>query len=387
MKFDHKLTTMLLSGAFALLQPSTFATEKESDPLAPNNSISIFTNNASNNNNSIVISTEINKHNILPIETQNYLTELGYDILKNILSNNNIDMSSSSLYEDVHKQLELDWNKTTYSKVATYMPTLWGRWLFTSTDAVYNKKRKNSMMAIVTLSWALMDLAKKQNDFFERGSFTLIDPTHRLTNFLLDYVKLVMGVEEPKNFSYKDTQSNFAYPRKPEEGYSSHHKEHCPESQFGIDVRFEASEVVKMLLPSCGPHGGTHLLFAKLDIQNQEEPLLFIKLEKIGLGNAGAKMIHGVDYVKSKIYVEADARREKDVRPEIKDSFKQLQKEIKFEGDFTTVRSMYLAAQKLLETTEMAKTFLDTVNNIYPYGNNHLRVGNEVIIDLRNLAH
>ena len=346
---------------------------------------------------------------ILPSDVQASLTKIGHEVLEKILHKDGFNVATSGLFDKVYPQLQPVLGEALYSKLASWKPSNLIRWGFSSVDQDYIQTRKNQMIAIVALSWAMTDLAKQQNDFFERGSFSIIDPNHRLTNFLLGYVKLTTGYEDPQAVPFALTTCNFAYRRDPALNGSSHHNGRCPESQFGVDVRFEPSEGVLKLLP----FDGTHLLFAKLNIENQAEPLLFLKLEEIGMGSIPAMVFHGLGFLHSQNHVAGEARREKDIQ-------EPLLYEAGIQGEFKTIRAMYLEAQKFLIPTapskdcsennlrstvnvedsilvsgigefyqinakdiqEKAKAFIDIVDGLYPNGNNHLRIGNEVIIDL-----
>lgn len=324
-------------------------------------------------------------NHVLPMNIQRCLTQIGHTVLEKILYEDDFDISKSELFDEIYPQLKPFLGEVQYSALASWAPSNLIRWGFSSMDQNYITTRKNQMIAIIAIGWAMTDLAEQQGDFFERGSFTIIDPNHRLSNFLLDYVKLTTGYGDPQAVPFALTTCNFSYRRDPSLHGSSHHNGRCPESQFGIDVRFEPSEGVLKLLP----FEYTHLLFAKLSIESQVEPLLFLKLEDIGMGSIGAMTAHSLGFLHSQSHVATDTRREKDIIPVIALSFKELQEVSGVIGDFKTIRSMYLAAQKILDTTveghEKAKVFLSLVDAHYSNGNNHLRVGNEVIIDLKKL--
>ncbi len=325
---------------------------------------------------------------VLSMDVQKYLINAGHTVLKKILYEDDYDVAKSGLFEKIYPQLEPFLGEAQYSVLSSWAPSNLIRWGFSSTDQDYITTRKNQIIAIIAIGWAMTDLAKQQDDFFERGSFSIVDPNHRLTNFLLDYVKLTTGYQDPQTVPFVLTSCNFAYRRDPSLHGSSHHNGRCPESQFGIDVRFEPSEGVLKLLP----FDYTHLLFAKLNVGNQEEPLLFLKLEDLGMGSLGATTVHSLGFLHSQSHVSGEARREKDIIPAIASSFKELQEAAGIIGSFKTIRSMYLAAQEVLSTTSQdaeaykkANMFLTTVDTLYPNGNNHLRVGNEVIVDLKRL--
>jgi hypothetical protein len=325
---------------------------------------------------------------VLPENIQKCLTHVGHTVLGKILHENDFDISKSGLFEEIYPQLESFLGEAQYSALASYAPSNYVRWFLSSDDQNYITTRKNQIIALIAIGWAMTDLARQQGDFFERGSFTIIDPSHRLTNFLLDYVKLTTGYQDPQTVPFVLTSCNFAYRRDPSLHGSSHHNGRCPESQFGIDVRFEPSEGVLKLLP----FDYTHFLFAKLDVGNQEEPLLFLKFEDLGMGSLGATTVHSLGFLHSQSHVSGEARREKDIIPAVASSFKEFQEAAGIIGSFKTIRLMYLEARKILDMTtqskeahEKAGNFLTLIDALYPNGNNHLRVGNEVVVDLKKL--
>lgn len=362
-----------------------------------------------------------NRGNLSP-EFQKELTLQGHDLLTQIYSGKPVDLANSTLFKDMSEKFGKEFYANQYSALAGFAPSNLVRWFKSSTDDTYNTSRKNQITSILAITWALEDLATKQGDAFERGSFSLMDPDHRLYNFLLDYVKLTTGYANPQEVPYALTTCNFAYRRDPSLHGSSHHNGHCPQSQFGIDVRFAPSEGVLKLLP----YDTTHMLFAMLDIGAQQAPLLFMKWEEIGMGSLGATLYHGAGFHGSQANVANEARREKDIPVMIKQEFEALKQAIPLTEEHKTIRSMILDASRLLNITakdhqdfldsseillhgstldecngikldalatrdrtfinatiyDKAKSFLDTVNKIYPMGNNHLRCGNEVILDL-----
>jgi hypothetical protein len=360
----------------------------------------------------------------LSLDFQKELTVRGHDLLINICSGEPIDLSQSTLYKDMYAKYDKEFYSSQYSALAKLSPTNALRWWWSSTDETYITKRKNQITGIIAITWALADLATKQNDTFERGSFTIVDPNHALYTFLLSYVKLTTGFEDPQTVPYAYTSCNFAYRRDPILYGSSHHSGRCPQSQFGIDVRFGPTEGVLKLLP----YNNTHLLFALLDVEDQQEPLLFMKWEEIGAGSLGAAAYHGFGYHGSQANVSDEARREKDILLSMQQSFENLKLIADLKDDYKTIRSMVLRAENLIEKTrnsmtdcnqaienlgytpltggntvesilqqtseykskyhqqiiiqKTAESFLGLVDQIYPNGNNHLRCGNEVILDL-----
>lgn len=350
----------------------------------------------------------------ISLEAQSFFTEAGHETLRNVLANDHYDMSKSDLYDRFVKRFSGLLESTKLSIVAEWRPINLIRGLFVSTDADYINHRKNYLVGLISVCWALVDIAKHQNDFFERGSFTLIDPGHKVAKFLKDYVRLVTGHQDPENHAFVLEKSNFAYRRDPELHGSSHHHGRCPDSLFGIDVRFEPTHSVLMLLP----FGYTHIHTGKINLGNHDEELTFVKLEPVGMGSDLAIAAHGGTFIHGQTSVAAESRREKDIDERVLTAFKELLPNPQSIKDFKMIRSMYLEAMRLYELDiafnksasssstltasevgtdigtfhdmgspalikEKAKFFLDLVNQLYPNGNNHLRVGNEVIIDLR----
>lgn len=328
----------------------------------------------------------------LSAKVQDTLKTTGYQILHQVLSDQGFDVANSGLFDQLNPILEPELPGALYSQASKLAPSNLFRWGFSSSDKTYITARKNQILAIVCIGWALADMAAQQGEFFERGSFTLIDPHNRLYHFLLDYVKLTTGFSDPQQVPFAFTKCNFAYRRDPEIKGSSHHKGHCPESQFGIDVRFDPWGGVYMLLP----FNSTHLLFANINIGSaaypQTEPLLFVKFEPLGMGSMGATISHGTHFLHSQSHVGSQDRREKDILPPLQDAFNSLKTEARLQGEYPEIRSMLFAAQNILKSPDQytesvvnkAADFIKLVDQTYPNGNNHLRVGNEVIIDLSN---
>lgn len=399
MKISTQIRALLMSAFLACSFQKAFAMEApEPAPIVP-----------------------ISLSGCLPLEVQQRLTTLGQYVLQEILNEPDSSFSPSSLFDEIYPDLEPYLEAATYSRLSSWKPSSLIRWTFSSTDEGYIALRKNQMLEIIALSWALTDLAKQQDEFFERGSFTIIDPEHRLTRFLLEYVKLTTGYQTPETLPFLLTISNFAYRRDPALKGSSHHKGHCPESQFGIDVRFEPCQGVLKLLP----FDYTHVLFAKLDL-GQVEPLLFFKLEPVGMGGVPEVVAHSFNFYHSQRSLLAGTRREKDIPEVIKAAFHKLQVTANLPASTKTIGAMYVEAQKLLakqagvgemltavveeddgfieteagkfltmsedragllnneETYEAAKAFIELVDTVYKNRNNHVRTGNEVILDLRN---
>jgi hypothetical protein len=326
---------------------------------------------------------------IINAGSEDFLIRSGQQLLRQVYSDAPVDHRNSKLFAETMVHLDPFKEKAKYSAVADWaLVSNTVRWWNKSTDEDYVAKRKNHLAAILSVCWALAQQADDQGEQFKRGSFTVVDPGHKLYMFLLDYVKLVTGNDNPQSLPYEQTTSNFAYQREAHKGLSTHHKDRTPESQFGIDIRLEPESGVLMFLP----YSYTHILFGKLDLGGQEKPLTFIKLEEIGLGSKGAFAAHMASLHRSLQFVEEDARREKDVRRELELSFGLLKEmlrlaKVKTPEAFPTIRSMFLFARGFEDKGNVpgayeARDFLRRLDVNYPARNHDLRTGNEVIIDM-----
>lgn len=316
---------------------------------------------------------------LLSVETEGFFCKAGEKIFREILSGSGFDAPEVDLFgalnlESFQKTVEV----TNLSKLCVVSNLT--RWYFKSADSSYVKARKNYLTAILATCFHLVKVAGKRGELFESGSFTLVDPHHRYLNFLLGYVKLVTGSDNPIELPYLSTVSNFAYRRDPTLGGSSHHKTRSPESQFGIDVRYEPEDCVLMMLPFLK----THILFGKLEM-GQGEPLTFLKLEEMGMGSVYAAVLHGVNFTKTRGASAHDSRKEKDIPKDVREAFEQFKTDISLEGDAQTVRDMVLAVAQVgneVEKEKKALEFLKFLIERYPDHRPDLRVGNEVILNL-----
>ena len=291
--------------------------------------------------------------------------------------------------EDFFNNLKIDTFKSDveYSSISKYaFISNSVRWGFASSDETYNIERKNRLTAIAAVMWALSDLSEKKDSLFSRGSYTIIDPNHNLFNFFLDYVKFVTGSEDPTQTHCALTQSNFAYRRLPEKGGSSHHLGSTPTGQFGIDMRFEGWETLMKILP----FSMAHVLFGQLDM-GQEQPLLFVKPEPVGLGSKGEFFGHSFHFLNSG-HVEVESRREKDIKPQVAKAFQRIVEAVDFDVPVKTVRDMLLAIRKIERVDILSETLSSAIDEfnvlietLYPREQHEIRIGNEVIIDMRKL--
>ena len=99
--------------------------------------------------------------------------------------------------------------------------------------------RKNTMFQLICICWAIDDMAAKQGERFQRGSFTIVDPYSRLYNLFADYVKTYAERVNAVNANVGDLKHiipkfqigeliktgtrYFAYQRDPKAKGSSHH--------------------------------------------------------------------------------------------------------------------------------------------------------------------
>ena len=255
-------------------------------------------------------------------------------------------------------------------------------------DEKIEKQRSAHLLSILVICWALVDLAHKQDDHFERGSFLIIDYHCRLYHHLLNYVKLVTAHENPKLLRYRDTLTNFAYRRDPASKASTHHKGRTRDSQFGIDIRLVAQESSRAILP----FDLSHVLFGRIvHDDKQPENMLFMKMEKCGMGTKYEYLMHSTLLFKSKTLKSEEVvrakRREKDILPVLKSLFSEMLLEEGMEQfECKTIRDMVDVASSFVEGGEKSKNqkarkLLEMLDELYPNGNHHLRCGNEVILD------
>ncbi|OJX04006.1 MAG: hypothetical protein BGO76_06200 [Caedibacter sp. 38-128] len=292
--------------------------------------------------------------------------------------------------------------QTRTSSTAKSDPLLIGKKAKGTTSDI--QKRQELLARIIAIMWQLDAKAAAQGEGFTSGSFKVIDPGYKLYNLLLQYVKLA-----------RTQSSSFAYERNPQKGQSSHYKDASPESQFGIDVRFEANESSLQLLP----RSKSHIMFGKLTIADSKLPLLFIKLESLGLGSLSDKINHGIGFLKtrtdSKDLLER-TRKEKYIKPEIQEAYRKVfaifktfdskdqqdnsKKPLMAEKPKNISSMIEMINKAKMIQTSSSKTqaalssfkaegqkFMDLLATLYPNDkeNISLRTGHEVIIDLNKL--
>ena len=297
----------------------------------------------------------------------------GTDILRNIYGVENVKNEESlPLLKKIPTEII---NLTAFDKNAEPDP-LKSPFDYSSTD----EYRQEYLSKITALSWPLVEFAKQTGIVHESGSFTIIDPDYKLYNFLLDYVKHVTGNNNPANQSWFATKNNFAYRRDPKAWViagSSHHKKNSPESQFGIDIRFEKEQTIYGLLP----FEKRHILFGKLVIPGSDLPLLFVKFEEVGIGGGKETVAHSSNLMKPKVKKNIEnSNREKDVHPMIIEKYKELTQKNPPKG---------IHVYEMVSELKNTPAFTQTIEEIYPNDledTHSSRTGNEIMLDLRNFV-
>ena len=247
--------------------------------------------------------------------------------------------------------------------------------------------RQTYLANIVSLMWYINFLADySKEEMNKRASFTLIDPAHKIYAFLLEYIKFTTGSPNPKDLPYFLTSNNFGYRRDPQSGGSSHHKKISPEAQFGIDLRMTKESTVLKLLP----YGHTHILFGNLDMREAID-LTFLKFEPVGLGALREITAHGKNFAESLSATKTPKRVEHKMHPRVERALKPLRSIIDLEGKAWTIGNIYRNLKMIQGSNDISPhkqkidAFLSLLDEIYPMGNHRLRVGNEIILDMKDL--
>lgn len=318
-------------------------------------------------------SSTIPLHSSMKHETQCFFIKLGYTILADIKADR-FDYKKTKYTNELNLCEDLkDLNTFLYAPIFSALtPSLSIKkgWSYIFSNETVDQERQSYLTAIISVMWALVHKSIEQNELFERGSFTLIDPNHKIKNFLLEYVKLANPDLKPFN--------NFSYDRNPEFNHSSHHRQHSPESQFGIDIRFLSSQGVLKLLP----FNYSHILFGKLDFK-QDENLTFLKLEPVGIGNLPCMVAHGTNAAIAMVETVQDSwRREKDIPESITMLYKEATNRNSPNEIIKTIHQMYADIKKQPEGEIKAKVFKEAVEILCNKNHVSIRTGNEVILDL-----
>jgi hypothetical protein len=248
-------------------------------------------------------------------------------------------------------------------------------------DEAQKAARREMLARIIAIAWKIDSLADDKTA--TNVSYTIIDPGHRLYNFLMSYYNLAA----PQS-------SVFAIDRNPAQNKSSHHKAFSPEGQKGLDVRFFANQASLNLLP----RGFKHILFGKLVITSSQPDLLFMKFESAGIAATSEKIAHGLSFIKSRLRSKAQlsaARIERVIPDQVYNGYMAMvnkltpaQKAALKVDDADNIREMVLKAMQMVHTRADLKPLLDqlmaTLKQLYPHdgANVMFRIGNEYIIDL-----
>lgn len=259
-----------------------------------------------------------------------------------------------------------------------------------------DEKRKDYLTKITTMMWGIFGESVDKKEGFVRGSYKIIDPDFKLYDFLLGYVKLVTGAEDPKLLPYGCTTSNHGYRRSPRLKGSSHYKIECKnDEQFGIDIRRENYETTLKILPA----SKTHILFGRLTIPGSNLPITFVKFEEVGMGGFGEFLDHSLNFGASGHNLTDADRREKDVHKDVKLAFEEYCKYLSGNVQETPLNllveriknhgTVYEMLQFLHETFNAHEEFHGMISTFYSMleANGYekqvadIRNGNEVILD------
>ncbi len=251
--------------------------------------------------------------------------------------------------------------------------------------------REDELIAILN-KIQTMGTSQENNAPLTRCAFTIIDKDKKLRQYLKQYHEDVCSVYGPFN--------TICYDRSPDKLGSSHLL--GSPKQYGMD--FRGQDQMADSRPVL-PHKKTHLLWGEVaDSDN-----VFIKFEPIGCGNLKDQISHGLHFAESSASkVAEDARREKDIKPEIKKAYEDSCKEknvkpLKFDKPGTLQRGVrmlsgYLGAKheipyntpsisamlKHLQDAGADKTnFLTECKNAgYNVETLQHRFGNEVVLEV-----
>jgi len=270
---------------------------------------------------------------------------------------------------------------TAFNEWGEYAPSAILRSFFSAqeNDAI----QKEYLAKIIMLMWHIDNVALKNDEGFVKGSFKILDPEHKIYNFLLGYVRVCTGYVDPKSHHWASNVNNQAYRRSPSKGGSSHYKtETVNDEQFGVDMRFETTQTVYGYLP----HEKRHILFG-----NVGDNLTFIKFEEVGIGSVGETLQHTFNFGRSVSGgVTQEARREKDIPEEIKNKFGEVSAELNIEvaapdsisemlalvRDHDDEKQLHLAGFTMTVQEHYLK---DDLEKLY------VRKGNEVILKSEDL--
>lgn len=313
-------------------------------------------------------------------ELESHLVKAGEELLQALSQGKSVDQ-----IRVLPLLLIKDKKKSLFSKAKALDPSL----LFKKSKAVAggDEKRREELAKIVALMWKIRAVGKERGEDAVSASYKLIDPGNKVYAFLKSYVNLA-----------KTHASSFAYERDPKKGKSSHYIKESPESQFGIDIRFQANQSSLPLLP----YKKVHLLFGKLKMkESPRNDLLFVKFESQGIASPIETVKHGVNYLKTLLKTSKEklsGRIEKVIRPEViqaylalTDKLSSLEKSIVQPDQASTVAQILEISKKIMTLNPAfkatAEKVYEAVQSLYPHDGSYsgIRTGNEIIIDLGTL--
>lgn len=243
-------------------------------------------------------------------------------------------------------------------------------------------KRREDLARIIAMSWKVAAIGKKEAGNPTSISYKIVDKDGKFYQYLLGY----------EQFANK-MSSSFAYDRNPAHKKSSHYKDVSPESQYGIDIRFYASQKSLNLLPL----KKAHILFGKLVIGAGQPNLLFLKFESHGISALSETVRHGIALIKSRMRSKKDLQQQR-IERIIPDTIGKLYisiveklpkaEQAKYFNQGSTIRGMILALRELSAANSQyaddEKNFVEQLKKQYPNDGSYLqwRTGNEIIIDM-----
>ncbi len=329
------------------------------------------------------------------------MTRKGYDILQRLYSTDkttgNSNTIGSLMKEMGDLYLEMSQYEVNFKPHNSELPSIVNNVLdnFSVLNIIGDSKpedlpRNNYLVALGCVVWALHDMAEKDGNDFERGSFKLVDPAHRLKDFLMGYVQFSTNCDKP-GFTRFSGANEFAYSRDPSQGLSSHYKDKKYRSvQYGIDARFESNGDLVDIFPD----DRAHLLFGSVDIHEQQ--YTFLKIERIGLGNLKEYVEHGSHYIAPSIATDKDRR--ETVIPEsialgfqvFLDKMKEVEpKHPSLAQKHWEVYEMHEVVQANINlSSELLTAAMPFISALRAYNfekDAHIRTGNEVILDMNQL--
>jgi hypothetical protein len=225
---------------------------------------------------------------MLTKDEQIFLITKGYGLLDRIKTGDLRPTVSTELFSPEFLNSKSGWVSSVWKTTANVVK------LGKGTIAQETLARRAYLEDIVAIVWALINESYLQEDFFQNGSFKIVDDNKLLYNFFVEYIKLAGNVDDLgkiaiANFNMASINKGayFVYDRT---RFSTHYKNETIH-QTGIDIRFESTEYPLPVLPN----NMTHLIVGLINFKNHE--YIFLKPEDHGLGDWYNALIHGLGQV------------------------------------------------------------------------------------------